>query len=131
VKLEKVSPGRFQGSLPVTEAGLHRLTDGKLVSVAAAGSGDAREMANLLATTKILDPVAQATGGGTSWLEDGMPQVIKVAAGRPMAGSGWIGLRTNDKFRVQAVSDTPLFSTLLSLAVLLLAFGGMWYREGH
>ena len=131
VKLEKVSPGRFQGSLPVTEAGLHRLTDGKLVSVAAAGSGDAREMANLLATTKIVDPVAQATGGGTSWLEDGMPQVVKVAAGRPMAGSGWIGLRANDKFRVQAVSDTPLFSTLLSLAVLLLAFGGMWYREGH
>ena len=131
VKLDKVSPGRFQGTLPVTEAGLHRLSDGKLVSVAAAGSGDAREMANLLATTKILDPIARATGGSTSWLEDGMPQVVKVAAGRQMGGSGWIGLRANDKFRVQAVSDTPLFATLLSLAVLLLALSGMWYREGH
>ena len=60
-----------------------------------------------------------------------MPQVIKVSAGRQMAGAGWIGLRANDKFRVETVSDTPLFATLLSLAVLLLAFAGMWYREGH
>lgn len=131
VTLAKVSPGRFQGTLPVTEAGLHRLSDGKLMSVAAAGSGDSREMANLLATTRILDPVARATGGASAWLEDGMPQVVKVAAGRQMAGSGWIGLRANDRFRVQAVSDTPLFATLLSLAVLLLALSGMWYREGH
>jgi hypothetical protein len=75
--------------------------------------------------------VASATGGGTAWLEDGMPQVVKVAAGRQMSGSGWIGLRANDSYRVQAVSDTPLFATLLSLAALLLALGGMWYREGR
>ncbi len=131
VKLEKVSPGRFQGSLPVAEAGLHRLNDGKLMSVAAVGSGDAREMTSLLATTTILAPVARATGGGIDWLEDGMPQVVKVEAGRQMAGSGWIGLRANDKYRVEAVSDTPLFATLLSLAVLLMALGGMWYREGR
>jgi len=131
ITLRETSPGRFQGSLPVTEAGLHRLADGKLVAVAATGNGDAREMANLLATTAVLAPVAQATGGSMKWLEDGMPQVIKVAAGRQMAGSGWIGLRANDSYRVQAVSDTPLFATLLSLAVLLLSLGGMWYREGR
>lgn len=131
VTLREVSPGRFQGSLPVTEAGLHRLADGKLMAVAATGSGDAREMANLRATTAVLDPVARSTGGGTAWIEDGMPQVVKVAAGRQMAGSGWIGLRANDSYRVEAVSDTPLFATLLSLAALLLALGGMWYREGR
>ena len=48
-----------------------------------------------------------------------------------MAGSGWIGLRANDAHRVLAVSDTPLFATLLSLGVLLLAFSAMWYREGR
>ncbi|MEI8180024.1 MAG: hypothetical protein WCG38_15400, partial [Aestuariivirga sp.] len=131
VKLEKVSPGRFDGAVPVTEAGLYRLADGKLMSVAAAGSGEAKEMANLRATADVLEPVAKASGGGVDWLEDGMPQVIKVSAGRQMAGAGWIGLRANDKFRVETVSDTPLFATLLSLAVLLLAFAGMWYREGH
>ncbi|MEY3080667.1 MAG: hypothetical protein RJA94_652 [Pseudomonadota bacterium] len=131
VPLRQVSPGRFQGSLPVTEAGLHRLADGKLMAVAATGNGDAREMANLRSTTALLDPVARGTGGSTSWLEDGMPQIIKVSAGRQMAGAGWIGLRANDSYRVQAVSDTPLFATLLSLAALLLALGSMWYREGR
>ena len=131
VTLNKVSPGRFQGALPVTEAGLHRLADGKLVSVAATGSGDAREMANLRATTAVLDPVAKATGGGIDWLEDGMPNVIKVSAGRRTSGAGWIGLRANDTYRVQAVSDTPLFSTLLGLAALLFGLGAMWYREGR
>ena len=131
VPLRQISPGRFQGSLPVTEAGLHRLADGKLMAVAATGNGDAREMANLRSTTALLDPVARGTGGSTSWLEDGMPQIIKVSAGRQMAGAGWIGLRANDSYRVQAVSDTPLFATLLSLAALLLALGSMWYREGR
>ena len=131
VTLHQVSPGRFQGSLPVTEAGLHRMADGKLVAVAATGNGDAREMANLLATAAMLAPVAQATGGSTTWLEDGMPQLVKVTSGRQAAGAGWIGLRANDSYRVQAVSDTPLFATLLSLAALLLALGATWYREGR
>ena len=131
VPLHQVSPGRFQATLPVTEAGLHRLSDGKLVSVAAAGDGDAKEMASLIATTAILAPVAKSTGGSVQWFEDGMPQMVKVDAGRQMSGSGWMGLRSNDAHRVLAVSDTPLFATLLSLAVLLLGLGGMWYREGR
>jgi hypothetical protein len=131
VTLNQVAPGRFQGSIPVTEAGLHRLSDGKLVSVAAAGSADAREMSSLVATAAVLAPVAAATGGSVNWLEDGLPQLVKVAEGRQAAGSGWIGLRANDAHRVLAVSDTPLFATLLSLGVLLLAFSAMWYREGR
>ncbi|MFM8745371.1 MAG: hypothetical protein ACKOED_01700 [Aestuariivirga sp.] len=129
--LRETSPGRFQASLPVTEAGLHRLSDGKLLAVAAAGSGDAREMANVAATTSILGPVAAATGGSVQWFEDGMPQVVKVSAGRPMTGSGWMGLRANDAHRVTAVADIPLFATLLSLAALLLGLGAMWFREGR
>jgi hypothetical protein len=131
IQLREVAPGRFQGSIPVTEAGLHRLADGKLVSVAAAGSADAREMASLVATASVLAPVAAATGGGVNWLEDGLPQLVKVDQGRQASGNGWIGLRANDAHRVLAVSDTPLFATLLSLGVLLLAFSAMWYREGR
>ncbi len=131
VTLSETSPGRFTGKLKVTEAGLHRLSDGKLVAVAAAGSGSAREMASLTATTGILAPIAAATGGGVQWLEDGVPQLVKVDAGRQTSGSGWMGLRANDAHRVLAVSDTPLFTSLLSLGVLLLAFSAMWYREGR
>ena len=99
--------------------------------MAAAGSADAREMSSLVATTSVLAPVAAATGGGLHWLEDGMPRAVKVDAGRPMSGTGWIGFRANHAYRVTSVADTPLFSTLLSLAVLLMAFGALWYREGR
>jgi hypothetical protein len=131
VNLREVSPGRFQASLAVSEAGLHRLSDGNLLAVAAAGSGDAREMANVAATTAVLTPVAASTGGGVQWFEDGLPQVVMVDAGRPMSGAGWMGLRANDAHKVVAVADIPLFATLLSLAALLLGLGAMWFREGR
>jgi hypothetical protein len=131
VPLSEVSPGRWQGTLPIEEAGLHRLTDGTLDAVAAAGSADAREMSSLIATASVLAPVASATGGSVQWLEDGMPQLVKVQPGRQMAGSGWVGLKANGAHRVLAVADIPLFSTLLALGALLLGFCAMWYREGR
>ena len=131
VVLKEVSPGRWRGDMPVTEAGLHRLGDGTLDAVAAAGSADAREMSNLVSTPAILAPVAAVTGGAVQWLEDGMPQLVKVQPGRQFSGSGWLGLRANGAHRVLAVTEIPLFASLLSLGALLLAFCAMWYREGR
>ncbi len=131
VPLNETSPGRFQGTLPIEEAGLHRMSDGTLDAVAAAGSANAREMSSLVATASVLQPVAAATGGSVQWLEDGMPQLVKVQPGRQMAGLGWVGLKANGAHRVLAVSDVPLFSTLLALGALLLGFCAMWYREGR
>ena len=131
VPLTEASPGRFRGTLPIAEAGLHRLSDGALDAVAAAGRADAREMSSLVSTPALLAPVAEATGGAVRWLEDGMPQLVKVTPGRQTAGSGWLGLKANGAFRVVAVRDIPLFATLLSLGALLLAFCAMWYREGR
>jgi len=131
VPLTEVSPGQWQGRLDIAEAGLHRLSDGKLEAVAAAGSADAREITDLIATPNILSPAATASGGAMVWLEDGQPQLVKVAPGRQMAGAGWIGLRDNGAYRVNAVTDIPLFATLLALGALLLGFCAMWYREGR
>ena len=52
-------------------------------------------------------------------------------AGRQMAGSGWFAFKANDAHRVRAVHELPLFSTLGSLALMLMAFAAMWYREGR
>ena len=131
VTLAEKSPGLWQGSLKVDEAGMYQLNDGKLQAVAAAAAGDAREAEDILATPAKLAPIAHATGGGMTWLEDGMPRLIKVAAGRQMAGAGWLGLKANGAYRVTAVSEVPLFGSLLALGALLLAFCLMWYREGH
>ncbi len=131
VTLSQSSPGLWQGKIAVTEAGLHRLADGALEAVAAAGSADAREASNLIATTSILEPIAKATGGSVSWLSDGMPRLVKVTPGRQMSGSGWLGLKSNGAYRVTSVIELPLFATLLSLGALLLAVCAMWYREGR
>jgi hypothetical protein len=131
VTLSEKSPGRWQGSLKISEAGIYGLNDSKLRAVAAAANADAREMQDILATPAKLAPIAKATNGGVAWLEDGMPRLLKIAAGRQMAGSGWLGLKANDAYRVIAVSEYPLFASLLALAALLLAVCFMWTREGH
>ena len=58
-----------------------------------------------------------------------LPRLTKVRPGRAMSGPGWLGLRANGAYRVRAVNELPLFSTLLAL--LLLLASAMWYREGR
>ncbi|MGH6855521.1 MAG: hypothetical protein ACREDN_08880, partial [Aestuariivirga sp.] len=86
VALSEKAPGMWTGKLAIAEAGLHRLNDGRLDAMAAAGSADVREASDVLATDKILAPVAKATGGGVSWAADGMPRLVKVNKDRQMAG---------------------------------------------
>jgi hypothetical protein len=133
VELSQQLPGVWQGRFAVTEAGIHRLSDGKLSAAVAIGSADPKETADPIATAAKLAPVTKATGGGEYWLEsfEGVPRLVKVAPGRQMAGSGWMGLKENGAYRVKAVSDIPLFSTLISLGLLLAGLGAMWYREGR
>jgi hypothetical protein len=136
VKLEQRLPGVFQGRLTVAEAGLHRLTDGKLSTVAAAGSADPRESGDVVATEAILRPVADATGGAIMWLDNGagrisVPRLAMVRPGRSMAGSGWLGLKANNSYRVKEIERLPLFGSLISLALLLALVSLMWYREGR
>ncbi len=131
IPLTEQSPGLFQGRMEITEPGLWRLSDGALEAVAAAGSADAREASDIVATDTKLRPATEALGGSIAWAEDGIPSIAKVAAGRTMAGSGWLGLKANNAYRVTSVSEVPLFATLLSLGVLLLLTSTMWYREGR
>ena len=136
VKLDQRQPGVFQGRLTVAEAGLHRLTDGKLSTVAAAGSADPRESGDVVATEAVLAPVAAASGGAIMWLDNGagrtaVPRLAMVRPGRSMAGSGWLGLKANNSYRVKEIARFPLFGSLISLALLLALVSLMWYREGR
>jgi hypothetical protein len=133
VELQQVTPGVWRAGLLASEPGIHRLADGKLTAAVAIGSADPKETADPVATDARLAPAADASGGGLYWLEDysSLPRIVKADAGRQMAGSGWLGLKSNDAHRIRAVHELPLFSTLASLGVLLLAFAAMWYREGR
>ena len=131
VALSKVGPGHFQGSFTPDEAGLYLLRDGTLETVASAANGDAKEQADLLATTKKFEPVAAATGGGVAWIADGLPRIGKQSSGSSYAGTGWMNLKANGLYRTVAVREWALSTSLLSLAALLLVASLMWWREGR
>ncbi len=131
VPLTKQGPGHFSGSVPAGEAGLIKVNDGTLETMVEVGNGDAREMADLLATDKKLMPATTATGGGLFWLEDGLPAITKQPNTAIYAGSGWLNLKANNQFKVLAIREVALFSSLLSLALLLCVASLMWWREGR
>ena len=83
------------------------------------------------ATDAILKAPAQATGGDTHWLVDGMPSIRRVSPGSIASGDGWMGLRSNNAYRVTSVEQRALLPVwawlLLVLATLLLA----WRLEGR
>jgi len=136
VELQEVSPGLFQARLEVSEAGIHRLDDGSLTSVAAVGSPDSLETLDLHASAEKLGPLVEESRGGIAWLgRDGdevdLPQLVKVKPGRAMAGPGWLGLQSAGAYTVRAIEEVPLFGLLLSLALLMSLLVATWYREGH
>jgi hypothetical protein len=138
IQLQQVQPGVWRGKLEATEAGLHRLSDGKLEAVAAVGTVDPREATDLFATTSKLDPIARSTKASARFVSTNgkadsmtLPRIAKVKAGRSMAGSGWLGLKNNNAYRVLSIGAFPMFATLLALACLLLLISLTWYREGR
>lgn len=131
VTLKEGVGGRARATIPAKEIGIYRVSDGKRSALAAVGNINPLEFADMRATDQRLRPVAEATGGGISWLEDGMPELRRVRAGRQTTGRGWHGLVENRHFRVMRVQQMPL---LPGIVLLLLALGAMmlaWRREGR
>jgi hypothetical protein len=135
VPLAQVSPGIWRGTITSTENGIHRLNDDKLSVVAALGEAGTKELEELTATDSKLAPLIAETRGGAYWLGHGqaaaVPRLTKVAKGRGFAGSSWLGLQANGAYRVRAVSELPLFGTLIGLALLLGLASLTWFREGR
>ena len=136
VELSATSPGVWQARVDADEVGLHRLDDGKLSSVAAVGNANTRELQDVRTTDAILRPISELTGGGMFWMTDQsgafeLPRVRMVSAGRRMAGTSWLGLKSNDAYVVKSLRSVPLFTSLLGLAAILFLLGFTWFREGR
>ncbi len=137
VPLAEREPGIFAGSAETQEIGLYQIGNGTLTALAHVGPVNAPEFADTVSTTEVLQPVTEASGGTIRRLETGLtgavsvPDMVAVRAGAETAGRNWIGLRTTSDSVLRAVSRVPLFAGFLGLALLLLAMGSMWYREGR
>ncbi|MDE2462333.1 MAG: hypothetical protein KGO02_01270 [Alphaproteobacteria bacterium] len=130
--LHKAGPGSWRASAPIHQLGLYRLKNGTLTAVAAAGPLNPREMADVRATSAILKPLAQKSGGSVHWLVDGgVPEVRMVGRDETASGRHWIGLRTNNAYRVTSAEQKPLLPAWAVLLLVLSAVLIAWQREGR
>ncbi len=132
IDLRQASPGLGLGVIDVDKPGLYRFDDGTLRTVAAVGSPDPLEFADVRATEAKLRPLVDASGGSMSWLSDNAdPDIRSVRPGRAAGGADWIGLRRNEGYTVAGINQLPLLPGILVALAFLLALGAAWWREGR
>ena len=131
MELSPAAPGRFEATFTGPEIGLYRLENGDQISVIGLGPAAPREFVETIADAAVLGPVVAALRGGVARIEDGLPRIRDVRAGRPAAGRGWIGLTPRGAYETRDVRQTPILPAWL---VLLLSAGlitAAWLREGR
>lgn len=135
--LAPVEPGLFRARLAEAPLGLYKAREGDLSALAHVGPTDLAEYRSLLSTTDVVRPIAEATGGTVQRLRDAadaslaLPRIVPERGGTTFGGSGWIGLDMSDAYEVTGIDRTRLLGGFLGLAVLLMALGGTWWREGR
>ncbi|MBO9473076.1 hypothetical protein J7413_05940 [Shimia sp. R10_1] len=131
LSMKEVSPGQFETRYDGAEIGLYRLNQDDKETVVGLGPAAPREFEQTIASAEVLAPLQETTRGGVLLLEDGVPGLRNVRAGRPAAGRNWIGLTPREAYETLDVARAPLLPTWL---VLLLASGFIltgWLREGR
>ena len=137
VTLDKGERGLWRKSMAVSEQGVYRIASGKLASVVTVGNANARELAAVTATNKVLSPLLDQTGGGSFWLgrndveAKDIPRLVMLRGGHIMHGDDWLGLHKRDAYHVKGVRLFPLFTGFLALGLLLGLLAATWFREGH
>ena len=137
VMLDKGERGLWRKSMTVSEQGVYRVASGKLASVVTVGNANARELAAVTATDKVLSPLLDETGGGSFWLgrndaeAKDIPRLVMLRGGHIMHGDDWLGLHKRDAYHVKGVRLFPLFTGFLALGLLLGLLAATWFREGH
>ena len=131
LELNEVSPGRFETLYEGPEIGLYRLSEGMHEAVIGLGPAAPREFEDTIATPALFEPVIMPLRGGVFRLEDGLPSIRNVRAGRPASGRGWIGLTPRGAYETRDVTQTPLLPGWLILLVVSGFIIGGWLREGR
>ncbi|WP_417259898.1 hypothetical protein [Celeribacter sp.] len=131
VELDEISPGRYVAEFEGAQMGLYRLTEGEQEAVMVLGPAAPREFEETIATGDKLAPTIAATRGGVFALADGIPDVRRVAEGRPAAGRGWIGITPREAYLTQSTSLKPLLPPWAWLLILSALTVFAWLREGR
>jgi hypothetical protein len=131
MEFAQTEPGRFTVEIEGAAQGLYRLAEGDFETVIALGPAAPREFEETIASGARLAPLAEGLGGAVIRLEDGMPDLRRVAEGRNAAGRGWIGLTTREAYLTTDATVTPLIAAWLFLALAAMLTVAGWLREGR
>ena len=128
--LAAARPGLGTASQAAAEPGVYAVSDGTRTAYAAALVANPREIADLRATTTVLQPLARASGGSARFIAAGIPDLRRTEPGRDTYGSGWIGLPMRRDHVVTGLDAVPLLPAWAALPLLLAAVVAAWRREG-
>lgn len=139
VTLSETRGGLWEGTTPVSELGLHHLSDGERSVAVIVGPLNPKEFEDVRATEDKLAPVVAQSGGGMHWLasETGragdlkLPSIRRLSSQRTMSGRNWIGLRQNNQYVVRSAHNINLIAAPLALLILSVLVLAAWYREGR
>ena len=95
------------------------------------GPAAPREFEQTVASGEALEPIVATWRGGVLRLEDGLPRIRSVRAGRPAAGRGWIGLTPREAYATLDLRRTPLLPAWLVLLLAASFIIAAWLREGR
>jgi hypothetical protein len=124
-------PGHAAASLPATLPGVWQVSDGTRSAYAAAGAANPPEIADLRATSTILQPLVRASGGSFHWLDpNGAPELRRVEPDHETSGARWVGLQRRHDHLVTGIDATPLLPPWLALPLILGLAIVAWRREG-
>lgn len=129
--LVETAPGTFTANWRAPEQGLFRVTQGDLAAVAVIGPAAPKEFEQTIATAEPLAVLTGATNGTVTRLEDGLPDVRTVRAGRDAHGRGWIGITPREAWLTTGIKVTPLLPVWALLALATGLMIGAWLREGR
>ncbi|GER07352.1 membrane protein [Iodidimonas muriae] len=129
-----LSPGAngiAEGRLLATEAGLYRISDGEDETVAGIGPVGGHELSRIMPTDQIVRDVAQKTGGGIFWLEDGLPDIRHPSKQATAAGNGWMGLPQRRASRIEDIAQTALLPAWAWAVILAGLLALTWRKESR
>ncbi|MDF3415261.1 hypothetical protein HKX54_12400 [Sulfitobacter sp. M57] len=131
VPLTEAAAGMFEGTFEGPEMGLYRLDNGDQTTVIGLGPAAPREFVETIASGDPLEALLSSRRGGVAVLEDGLPKLRNVRAGRPAAGRGWLGITPRGAYETRDIRQTAILPGWLVLVLSAALITAAWLREGR
>lgn len=115
---------------PITNLGIHAVTDGQQSAFAIAGELNPPEFREVTATQDKLEPLIDQSNGGIIWLsENAEPNIRYTASNNNFSGRNWISFKKNNSFVITGSQHKPILpSWFYALILMAVIIGGWWYE---